>query len=271
MRGRRKPQRSDVEFHVCAMNDENEDQTNRILMPRSFSTGDMFGTGDMFSTAGKGWNDRPTAGRSASASNIFSVLNVSWEIVVDMILAFYLGRPPMVPEGSAEWIRRTGELFLCDCRSLREHFGGTILNAIPTPCSDHNVDPDAVIEYLFKLYCDSSDRLGGKQPVFIFFCEYSQQRGPKMAARLRSKIDHKFPFKSTPPVYILEDGYKNFFASVNDPSLFTRTQYIPEKDSSAIVLPEDFTRHVVQMYAPFTKEEPRCGMVPRILNFDLDF
>ncbi|VDK70741.1 unnamed protein product [Cylicostephanus goldi] len=49
----------------------------------------------------------------------------------------------------------------------------------------------------------------------IFYCEYSQKRGPSMAQMLRS-VDRQrhvdvYPKVDFPEIYVVDKGYRNFF------------------------------------------------------------
>ncbi len=50
--------------------------------------------------------------------------------------------------------------------------------------------------------------------IFIFYCEFSQRRGPDFYKLIR-KIDRQknkssYPYLDYPEIYLLQDGYSNF-------------------------------------------------------------
>ena len=52
-----------------------------------------------------------------------------------------------------------------------------------------------------------------KPPVLVFYCEFSSERGPRMARALRSKDRsvNVYPHLHYPEIYVLKNGYKNFY------------------------------------------------------------
>ena len=52
-----------------------------------------------------------------------------------------------------------------------------------------------------------------KPPVLVFYCEFSSERGPRMARALRSKDRsvNSYPHLHYPEIYVLRNGYKNFY------------------------------------------------------------
>lgn len=52
-----------------------------------------------------------------------------------------------------------------------------------------------------------------KRVVIIFHCEFSSERGPRMCrfVRERDRAMNEYPILHYPELYILKDGYKDFF------------------------------------------------------------
>ncbi|EFP06764.1 CRE-CDC-25.4 protein [Caenorhabditis remanei] len=99
------------------------------------------------------------------------------------------------------------QLIIFDCRYPFEYFGGHIKGAI------NIYSLDELEKYLFDEFGVRST-MGGLLP--IFYCEYSQVRGPAMARRLR-KIDmhrnhHRASSLDFPEIYLLDRGYFNFWS-----------------------------------------------------------
>lgn len=53
----------------------------------------------------------------------------------------------------------------------------------------------------------------GKRVVVVFHCEFSSERGPRMAryVRERDRAVNEYPNLHYPELYILKGGYKEFF------------------------------------------------------------
>jgi hypothetical protein len=55
-------------------------------------------------------------------------------------------------------------------------------------------------------------------PVFVFYCEFSQKRGPRMNRAVRS-FDRRlndYPKLHYPEMYLLEGGYREFYKNFSD-------------------------------------------------------
>ncbi|CAB3397821.1 unnamed protein product [Caenorhabditis bovis] len=101
---------------------------------------------------------------------------------------------------------------LIDCRYPYEYAGGHIRNAI-------NLYDPADCESMF--YTEDGKKKDNRIP--IFYCEFSQKRGPSMAYALR-RIDRQhnelnYPHCDYQEMYVLDKGYRNFYA-------FTRSEHI---------------------------------------------
>lgn len=96
---------------------------------------------------------------------------------------------------------------LVDCRYPYEFNGGHIKGAI-------NVFDTSKCEEVFYP-SNSVHRAEIHQRIPIFYCEYSQKRGPSMAQTLRS-VDRQrnvdvYPKVDFPEIYVIDKGYRNFF------------------------------------------------------------
>ncbi|CAD6193488.1 unnamed protein product [Caenorhabditis auriculariae] len=109
---------------------------------------------------------------------------------------------------------------IIDCRYSYEYFGGHIRSALnvcdPTDCT--------------RIFYESENQ--GRIP--IFYCEYSQKRGPTMAYALRT-LDRQrnllsYPHCDYKEMYVLDKGYKNFYE-------FTQARQI-----SSLCSPMGYTR-----------------------------
>uniref|UniRef100_A0A7I4YU46 M-phase inducer phosphatase n=1 Tax=Haemonchus contortus TaxID=6289 RepID=A0A7I4YU46_HAECO len=96
---------------------------------------------------------------------------------------------------------------LIDCRYPYEFNGGHIKGAI-------NVFDTTKCEEVFYP-SNSLHRAEIHSRIPIFYCEYSQKRGPSMAQTLRS-VDRQrnvdvYPKVDFPEIYVVDKGYRNFF------------------------------------------------------------
>ncbi|MFH4975989.1 hypothetical protein AB6A40_002698 [Gnathostoma spinigerum] len=112
---------------------------------------------------------------------------------------------------------------LVDCRYPYEYNGGHIKRAV------NMFDPSLIQEYFFPEYRPEFERIRKRIP--IFYCEYSQKRGPSMAHALR-EFDRKrneanYPDVDYKEIYVLDRGYKFFYEDSQhqhlcEPSSYTR-------------------------------------------------
>jgi len=92
-----------------------------------------------------------------------------------------------------------------DCRYPYEYEGGHIDGAI-------NMYSKAQIQAFLEETMTSLSR----KHVLVFHCEFSSERGPKMYRHLRA-LDREanrdsYPRLNFPEVYVMEGGYKAFYA-----------------------------------------------------------
>ena len=112
---------------------------------------------------------------------------------------------------------------ILDCRYPYEYKGGHIKSALNIP----------TVEELFKIYFSPETTIKHEYPpddtVLIFHCEFSSERAPKMMKKLR-EIDrkrHKYPDLKYPELYLLKDGYKEFYEKFSE---FCDGGYVPMLD-----------------------------------------
>ncbi|PIO62511.1 rhodanese-like protein [Teladorsagia circumcincta] len=119
---------------------------------------------------------------------------------------------------------------LVDCRYPYEFNGGHIKGAI-------NVFDTSKCEEVFYP-SNSLHRAEIHSRIPIFYCEYSQKRGPSMAQTLRS-VDRQrnvdvYPKVDFPEIYVVDKGYRNFFEtfadSTPDKHLFEPCNYVEMVD-----------------------------------------
>uniref|UniRef100_A0A1I7TAA0 Rhodanese domain-containing protein n=1 Tax=Caenorhabditis tropicalis TaxID=1561998 RepID=A0A1I7TAA0_9PELO len=120
------------------------------------------------------------------------------------------------------------QLIIFDCRYPFEYFGGhikvgesfrfgkrNVMNCLFWQGAVNIYSFDNLEKYLFDEFGVRSTMVGLTP---IFYCEYSQVRGPAMARRLRRIEIHRKNHLSLefPEIYLLDKGYVNFWS---DPSL----------------------------------------------------
>jgi len=113
--------------------------------------------------------------------------------------------------------KTVGACTVIDCRYPYEYEGGHIRDAL-------NLYNPGLVE---RAFFDSEDGFcrnnaegeeGRKEPIFIFHCEFSSERAPRLS-RLVRKLDRKKCLENHeglllyPQMYILKGGYKQFFNS----------------------------------------------------------
>ena len=117
---------------------------------------------------------------------------------------------------------------IIDCRYPYEYDGGHIAGAL------NLYTKDQVNDFLKEYHNNYPVTNGNKKnqhpnTVLIFHCEFSSERGPKMARFLRSQDRilnaEKYPLLSFPEIYIAEGGYKDFYHQF--PTCCTPQGYTP--------------------------------------------
>nr|XP_039258732.1 LOW QUALITY PROTEIN: M-phase inducer phosphatase 3-like [Styela clava] len=113
-----------------------------------------------------------------------------------------------------------GMVEVVDCRYTYEYEGGHVNGAV-------NVwTEEQLIERYFNcakpMWATSKQQQAqagtAKPHILIFHCEFSSERGPKLARFLRShdRDQNVYPNLYYPEVYVLKDGYKEFYKDMKD-------------------------------------------------------
>ncbi len=99
------------------------------------------------------------------------------------------------------------EFLIVDCRFQYEYEGGHITNAV-------NINSVLEVE---KYLLSSPFAKSSKKKAVIFHCEFSSYRAPRMALHVRKNDRlvnaNSYPNLLFPEMYILEGGYKQFYAN----------------------------------------------------------
>jgi rhodanese-related sulfurtransferase len=116
---------------------------------------------------------------------------------------FNTGLPFMSPKDLS---LASHNLIIIDCRFDYEYKSGHIKGAI------HFESPLEMIEFFFNQIQNNK--------IFVFYCEFSQKRGPTMTSFFR-EYDRKhnsqnYPFLHYPEVFILKGGFQNIWMNYNN-------------------------------------------------------
>jgi M-phase inducer tyrosine phosphatase len=123
---------------------------------------------------------------------------------------------------------RYEQIQLLDCRFKFEYDGGHVAGALHLP------QP----EMLASLFFDSSKSRPHNpfSVLFVFYCEFSQKRGPCAANHMR-RLDREdnataYPRVHYPLLYLLQGGYSSFFAKYRN--LCVPEAYVPMDDKDHV-------------------------------------
>ncbi|GMS79536.1 hypothetical protein PENTCL1PPCAC_1711, partial [Pristionchus entomophagus] len=115
---------------------------------------------------------------------------------------------------------------LIDCRYPYEYEGGHIKNSInlhdntdlpslffPSQSILEEADRDASSSIDEHATLSNEVIVPPHRRISVFYCEYSQKRGPAMASSLRNidRMINQYPALTYDVIYVLESGYRNFF------------------------------------------------------------
>ncbi|VDM47872.1 unnamed protein product [Toxocara canis] len=117
----------------------------------------------------------------------------------------------------------TKKFVIVDCRYPYEYNGGHIRGAI-------NLHDPSLLQEVF--YPSSSTQFGDMlRRIPVFYCEYSQKRGPAMAAALRQydrcRNEARYPDVDYKEIYVLDRGYRKFFKQDGFARLCDPPGYVP--------------------------------------------
>lgn len=106
---------------------------------------------------------------------------------------------------------------LLDCRFAHEYNGGHIVSAT-------SVMTVQAVASLFEKHVQS---LTPRPTAFIFYCEFSSVRAPRLATCMRNEDRRRcvYPFLLFPNVYVLDGGYRGFFRQY--PDFCSPRSYVP--------------------------------------------
>jgi len=111
---------------------------------------------------------------------------------------------------------------LVDCRYDYEYKGGHIRHAV-------NITSDEQMADTFF-----APRKCPQATIPIFYCEYSQMRGPQMAHKVREmdrrRNVHRYPLVDYAEMYLLDRGYSKFFQEHNFVTYCDPPAYVQMKD-----------------------------------------
>uniref|UniRef100_A0A915AH42 M-phase inducer phosphatase n=2 Tax=Parascaris univalens TaxID=6257 RepID=A0A915AH42_PARUN len=112
---------------------------------------------------------------------------------------------------------------LIDCRYPYEYSGGHVKGAV------NLFDPSLVEEVFYPMSFEKFNEMRSRIP--IFYCEFSQKRGPTMAAALRQfdrkRNEARYPDVDYKEIYLLDRGYKKFFEDGIYKQLCEPPAYVP--------------------------------------------
>ncbi|CAB3405244.1 unnamed protein product [Caenorhabditis bovis] len=153
---------------------------------------------------------------------------------------------PMVLAGELRSPTRRLRLILIDCRYPFEYLGGHICGAI-------NIYEVHELERKFFEFGAVRSTLEGVIP--IFYCEYSQVRGPEMARCLRT-IDMRYHQRNWsqldfPEIYLLDRGYKRFWMDESLRDLCTPHSYVSMNTMAY--------RHILRQYTQHRRSKSVCA------------
>ncbi|OAG31186.1 hypothetical protein NEDG_01599 [Nematocida displodere] len=101
-----------------------------------------------------------------------------------------------------------GRYVLIDCRFEYEYAGGHISTA-------ENVMTQTGVYHLFNSCLEQGV---GSETIFVFYCEYSSVRAPRLAMFMRNEDRRQstYPYLRFPHLYIMTGGYKDFYNKYRD-------------------------------------------------------
>ncbi|XP_073818621.1 string isoform X2 [Musca autumnalis] len=103
---------------------------------------------------------------------------------------------------------------IIDCRYPYEYEGGHIRGAKNLYTQEQIIE-EFLSQQMTELQQARNEASGNKRNIIIFHCEFSSERGPKLSRFLRNydraRNTNAYPALDYPEVYLLHNGYKEFF------------------------------------------------------------
>jgi len=134
---------------------------------------------------------------------------------------------------------------LIDCRYPYEYNGGHIRGAV------NCYDPEKIQSIFYPDDEEAFNKVRTKIP--ILYCEFSKTRGPNMANRLRSfdrlrNMDH-YPALNYEEIYVLENGYRQFFRVEAHREYCEPREYVKMRHSEHVNELKRFSFHKSKSFA----------------------
>ncbi|EDW16219.1 M-phase inducer phosphatase [Drosophila mojavensis] len=108
---------------------------------------------------------------------------------------------------------------IIDCRYPYEYDGGHIRGA-KNLYTHEQILEEFLSATQTELQQQQNAAAGNKRHIIIFHCEFSSERGPKMSRFLRNldreRNTHAYPALHYPEIYLLHNGYKEFFETQSE-------------------------------------------------------
>ncbi|KAH8271343.1 hypothetical protein KR018_007339 [Drosophila ironensis] len=115
-----------------------------------------------------------------------------------------------------EFAEQVASYRIIDCRYPYEFEGGHIEGAKNLYTTEQILEEFLTVQQT-ELQQQQNAESGHKRNIIIFHCEFSSERGPKMSRFLRSldreRNTNAYPALHYPEIYLLHNGYKEFFES----------------------------------------------------------
>lgn len=103
---------------------------------------------------------------------------------------------------------------IIDCRYPYEYEGGHIRGAKNLYTQEQIIE-EFLSQQMTEMQQARNEASGNKRNIIIFHCEFSSERGPKLSRFLRNydraRNTNAYPALDYPEVYLLHNGYKEFF------------------------------------------------------------
>lgn len=103
---------------------------------------------------------------------------------------------------------------IIDCRYPYEYEGGHIRGAKNLYTQEQIIE-EFLSKQMTEMQQVRNEESGNKRNIIIFHCEFSSERGPKLSRFLRNydraRNTNAYPALDYPEVYLLHNGYKEFF------------------------------------------------------------